>query len=297
MTKSNRLRIAPSFPEGRILSIAAILAAAAATPAWAVYIGGAVTPGAVMDNTAIKIELKSYSSSGTLPVGYVYGVAYVAPDANWATTGALDVSFQLFNPGNPPLTSGAPKLKAADGIQFVISPTTTGTVYTSTTTSALTTFSISYLGSTLVSKTTTVPISTTGSGNYISGGTYGGTGGGPSSGFTYQAIATADLTAPAAPSVANAPGDIVNWVITPNAGKMYVSDFYKTATASGGIEMGIHYIGVNGTSSYFGSTPADVTYAVPEPSTWAALAGLGAFVGWEFRSRRNRGNRSTGSQG
>lgn len=292
MTKSNRLRIARSFPQGRNLSIAAVLAAAASTPAWAIYIGGAVTPGAVMDNTAIKIELKSYSSSGTLPTGYVYGVAYVAPSANWATTGSLDVSFQLFNPGNPPLTSGIPKLKAADGIQFLISPTTTGTVYTSTTTSALTTFSIAYQGTTLVSKTTTVPISPSGSGNYLSAGTYAGTGGGPSSGFTYQAIATADLNAPAAPSALNAPGDIVNWVITPNVGKMYVSDFYKTASATGGIEMGIHYIGVNGTSSYFGSTPADVTYAVPEPSTWAALAGLGAFIGLELNSRRRKARRA-----
>jgi hypothetical protein len=267
------------------LSVLALAAAGAMSPALAVYIGQPVTPGTVQDNNPIKIALQSYSSSsGTIPTGYTYAVAYIAPDANWASTGAIDVSFQLFNPGNPPISSGQPKLKIGDGIQMLINPTTTGTKPTSSTTSLLGTFTIG-TGVNQITKTSTVNVDPTLSGNYNSTAPYSGTGGGPS-GFTYQAYNAAQLNAPAAPSAANAGGDIINWVITPNQGKFYVSDFYSSFTSSGNISLGIHYIGINSSSSYLGSTPADITYAVPEPGTWAAMVGIAGVVGVELGRRR-----------
>ena len=267
------------------MSVLALVATGAMSPALAVYIGQPVTPGTIQDNTAIKIALQGYSSSsGTIPTGYTYAVAYIAPDASWASTGAIDVSFQLLNPGNPPISSGQPKLKIGDGIQMLINPTTTGTKPTSSTTSLLGTFSIGS-GANQVTKTSTVNVDPALSGNYNSTAPYSGTGGGPS-GFTYQAYNAAQLVAPSAPSAANAAGDIINWVITPNQGKFYVSDFYSSFTSSGNISLGIHYIGINASSSYLGSTPADITYAVPEPGTWAAIVGVTGLVGMEFGRRR-----------
>jgi hypothetical protein len=237
--------------------------------------GQAVTIGTARDNSAIKISYGSYSSvSSAAPVG-LYAVSYITPDANWATTGAVDITFQMFNPGG--LNSGSiPKITQGIGYNLV-STAVAGLQYTSTTSAAVASVAVPTVG------TLTATVTASGFGNFPTGGSI------PSaSTYNYLAATGSTVTAPTSPATGG--GDIITWILTPNAGKkIYVSDFYNSQTTDGlGLYSVIHLQGVNGSSSVIGATAPNIVYVVPEPGTWAAGAGVLAILGSQAYSRRRR---------
>ncbi|HTH49456.1 MAG TPA: PEP-CTERM sorting domain-containing protein [Candidatus Limnocylindria bacterium] len=258
----------------RLVSL--MLTGLVATRATAISIGGVVDIGAAGDNSAIKINYGSYSSAPSAAPVATYAVAYVVPDANWATTGAVDVVFQIFNPGG--LNSGsAPFTKM--GIGFNLASTAAAAQqFTSTTSAALTSVTVPTVGTLTASGAVF-----SSAGEFPTGGSI------PSSGTWNYLARTTQIDAPTSPATGG--GDIISWIITPNAGKkIYVSDFYNTPNADGLYSI-FHLQGVNNASSAIGVLPQDMTYLVPEPSTWAGIVGVGAVVFWqagsEIRRRRS----------
>lgn len=244
-----------------------------ASRATAITIGGQVSVGATAENSAIKINYGSYSASPASAPVATYAVAYVVPDANWATTGAVDVVFQIFNPGG--LNSGsAPFTK--QGIGFNLASTAAaGLKFTSTTSTALTSVTVPNLGT-----LTTSGAAFSSAGEFPTGGSI------PSSGTWNYLVNSSQINAPTSPTTGG--GDIIAWMLTPNAGKkIYVSDFYNTANADG-LYTGFHLQGVNSSSSYIGVQAKDITYMVPEPSTWAGIVGVGSLVLWQAGSEIRR---------
>ena len=250
--------------------------AVGATSAHGATIGAPVTLGAAADNSTIKITYGSYSSVvSAAPVG-VYAISYITPDANWATTGAVDITFQIFNPGG--LNSGSiPKI--SQGIGYNPIPTASaGLQYTSTTSAAVASVVVPTVGT-----ITATGSSFSGSNEYPTGASI------PASGtYDYVGATGSTITGPTSPSTGG--GNIITWILTPNAGKkIYVSDFYNTPIAGGlGIYSGFHLQGVNASSSFIGAQSPDIIYVTPEPGTWAAIVGMGALVGWQGYSRRRR---------
>lgn len=262
------------FPLSSSLKMAGLLATGfVASQVAADSIGGLVNVGALADNNAIRVGIGSYSSvPSAAPVG-TYGVAYVVPDANWATTGAVDVVFQIFNPGG--LNAGStPFIKMGIGFNLA-STAAAGLKFTSTTSAALTSVTVPTVGT-----RTAAGAAFTSASEFPTGGTI------PSSGtWNYLANST-QIDAPTSPSTGG--GDIIAFILTPNAGKkIYVSDFYNTPN-SDGLFMGFHLQGVNSASSYIGAQAKDMTYLVPEPSTWAGIVGVGSIVLWQAGSQLRR---------
>lgn len=240
----------------------------------AITAGQPVTIGAVQDNNPIKITYGSYSSvTSAAPVAN-YAVSYIVPASDWATTGAVNITFQIFNPGG--LNSGASP-KSSQGIGYnLVSTASSGLQYTSTTSAALASVTVPTVG------TLTANVTVTGFGNYPGGGSI------PSaSSYNYLAASSTTLNAPTSPATGG--GDIIAWVLTPNAGKkIYVSDFYNTQTADGvGIYSAFHLQSVNGGgSAVIGATAPNIVFAAPEPGTWAAGVGVLAILGGQAYSRR-----------
>lgn len=232
----------------------------------AITAGQAVTIGAVRDNNAIKITYGSYSSNTSAAPVANYAVSYILPASDWATTGAVNITFQIFNPGG--LNSGSIP-KSTQGIGYnLVSTAVSGSQFTSTTSAAVASVTVPTVG------TLTATVTATGFGNFPTGGSI------PSaSSYNYLAASTTTITAPTSP--ATGAGDIITWVLTPNAGKkIYVSDFYNTQTADGvNIYSAFHIQGVNGLSSVIGASAPNIVYALPEPGTWAAGAGVLAILG------------------
>ena len=248
-----------------------------ASRANAITIGGQVSVGATAENSAIKITYGSYSSvPASAPVA-TYAVAYVVPDANWATTGAVDIVFQIFNPGG--LNAGSTPF-TKQGLGFNLASTAAaGLKFTSTTSAALTSVTVPNLGT-----LTATGAAFSSASEFPTGGSI------PSSGTWNYLVNSTQIDAPATPTTGG--GDIVAWILTPNAGKkIYVSDFYNTANADG-LYTGFHLQGVNGSSSYIGVQAKDITYMVPEPSTWAGIVGVGSVVLWQARSEFRRRSRA-----
>jgi hypothetical protein len=203
----------------------------------------------------------------------IYEVSYVVPASDWATTGAVNITFQIFNPGG--LNSGSIP-KSTQGIGYnLVSTAAPGLQYTSTTSAAVGSVAVPSVG------TVTATVTATGFGNYPTGGSI------PSaSSYNYLAASSTTVTAPTSPATGG--GDIIAWVLTPNAGKkIYVSDFYNTPTADGvGIYSAFHIQGVNGASSVIGASAPNIVFAAPEPGTWAAGVGVLAILGGQAYSRR-----------
>lgn len=255
---------------GLALGVAAPLSALANAP------GQAVTIGATQDNSTIKITFGSYSSvTSAAPVGN-YGVSYITPSPTWSTDGSVLVTFQIFNPGG--FSSGTiPKI--SQGLGFNMVPTAaSGFTYTSTTSTSVSSVAVPTVG------TLTATTTFSGVNEYPTGGTI------PSSGtYSYIGANANTLNAPTSPATGG--GDIITWKITPNAGKkIYVSDFYKTPSASspGTVFAGFHLQGVNASSSWIGATAANIVYVTPEPGTWAAIVGLGGIAAWQGASTLRR---------
>ena len=87
------------FSKNAVRAAVLIVASGLAEHAYAA-IGGAVTIGASADNSTIKMTFGSFSGdTSAASASAVWGVAYVKPASDWGTSGAVEVSFQLFNPG------------------------------------------------------------------------------------------------------------------------------------------------------------------------------------------------------
>lgn len=259
---------------GRVASIL-IFSGCLTHRGFAITAGQAVTIGATQDNNAIKITYGSYSSvTSAAPVAN-YAVSYILPASDWATTGAVNITFQIFNPGG--LNSGSIP-KSTQGIGYnLVSTAASGSQFTSTTSAAVASVTVPTVG------TLTATVTATGFGDFPTGDRI------PSaSSYNYLAASSTTLTAPTSPATGG--GSIITWVLTPNAGKkIYVSDFYNTQTADGvGIYSAFHIQGVNGLSSVIGASAPNIVYVVPEPGTWAAGAGVLAILGSQAYSRRRR---------
>lgn len=248
-----------------------------ASRATANVIGGPVNIGASGDNSAVEIKYGSFSSVTSAAPVATYAIAYVVPDANWATTGAVDVVFQIFNPGG--LNSGStPFIKMGLGFNLA-STAAAGLKFTSTTSAALTSVTVPTVGTLTASGAAFTSAS-----EFPTGGSI------PSSGTWNYLVNSSQIDAPTSPSTGG--GDIIAWILTPNAGKkIYVSDFYNT-TNSDGLYSGFHLQGVNSASSYIGVESKDMTYLVPEPSTWAGIVGVGSLVLWQAGSEIRRRSRA-----
>ena len=272
-----------------------MLAGCLAGRAVAATVGAPVTIGAAADNSTIKMTFGSYSSDTTAapltPAGAVWAVAYVTPASDWSSSGAVNVTLQVFNPGATWLneTTDNERINGTPVFFNLQSTATTGSepyaavakVTKSANLSSVTIPRVSPLSPLTFTSTDTA----TSFGNYK--GSYSGTGGGGPGTFNHTATSSSEIKAPSHTAGA---GDIMSWSITPNgtgasAGdKIYVSDFYKTSV--GGVYAGFNLIGINGLSSWIGAKAGDIVYVTPEPGTWAAIIGLVGAVGWQVRSRR-----------
>jgi hypothetical protein len=269
-----------------------LLAGCLAGSAVAATVGAPVTIGAAADNSTIKMTFGSFTAgSGTPTAGGTWGVAYITPASTWGTTGAIDVTFQIFNPGATYLnqTTDNERIKAGDPIFFNLQSTATaGSEPYAAVVDVTTTANLASVTVPTVSTFTSTDTATT-FGNYK--GSYSASGGGGPGTFNFDVAASTDISAP---SHTAGGGDIMSWRITPNGAgasagdKIYVSDFYKTGVNDGSgnvVYAGFHLIGINSFSSWIGAKAGDIVYVTPEPSTWAAIIGLVGVVGWQVRSR------------
>ena len=269
--------------------------------AMAATIGAPLTLGAAADTSTIKMTFGSFSRDTTAapltPAGAVWAVAYVTPASDWSTTGAVNVTLQVFNPGATWLNQSTDneRIKSGDPVFFNLQSTATAgsepysAVANVTASSALSSVTVPGV-SPFSPQTFTTTQAFSSAGEYK--GSYNASGGGGPGVFNYQALATGDINAPLH---AAGGGDVMSWRISPtgsgaSAGdRIYVSDFYKTGVNDGSgnvVYAGFHLIGINGLSSWIGAKAGNIVYVTPEASTWVAILGLVGAVGWQVHSRR-----------